>query len=194
MIRLLYPLGKSPKVFTKGWVFGAQAMYMPKEKMNDDDADPINLSDKIEWSGSGSFKPKIGKKSRPSFNGPGTNTIVLTVEADGKKVTKTVKVEAVSPAGYATAGATATAKCAHGCPACPHDVKGVFAGGSSAVLIDGKPALRVGDGGKHTFPCCGPNTFKVVEGDPSVVINGKQAVKYGATTQHCGGVGTVTRN
>jgi uncharacterized Zn-binding protein involved in type VI secretion len=190
MIELLYPAGKSPQVFTSGWVFGARAVYMPKEKLKDENAEPLDISDAIEWSGSGSFQPKVGKVSRPTFNGPGANTIVLSVVADGQKVTRTIKVSAVSPSNYAHVGSNVQGRCSHGCPACPHNVVGHIAAGSTTVFIDGKGAARVGDGGKHAS-CCGANEFTVAEGDPKVLINGKPAARYGDKTNHCGGPGII---
>ncbi|MFH2065239.1 MAG: PAAR domain-containing protein [Pseudomonadota bacterium] len=79
---------------------------------------------------------------------------------------------------------------AHGCPACPHPVRGPIQSGSPYVLIEGKPAARVGDSGIHAA-CCGPNTFMITTGDPNVLIDGKPAARLGDQTKHCGGVGKI---
>ncbi len=79
---------------------------------------------------------------------------------------------------------------AHGCPACPHPVIGPAIIGSPNVLVNHRPALRVGDTGIHTA-CCGPNTWIATKGSGSVFINGKPAHRLGDTDQHCGGVGQL---
>lgn len=79
---------------------------------------------------------------------------------------------------------------AHGCPACPHPVIGPAITGSQDVMINFKPALRMGDKGIHAI-CCGPNTWQPIKGSGTVLINGKPAVRLGDTTQHCGGVGQM---
>jgi len=78
----------------------------------------------------------------------------------------------------------------HGCPICPHPVIGPAIIGSPDVLINGLPAVRVGDTGIHAV-CCGPNTWKAVMGAPTVMINGKQAHRLNDMDQHCGGVGKM---
>ncbi|MBN2055625.1 PAAR domain-containing protein [bacterium] len=106
-----------------------------------------------------------------------------------EKITKTVHVNVVSTAGYASVGSRAVClQDAHGCPACPHKVAGPVLQGSPHVLIDGQPAARVGDTGLHAS-CCGANTFKIAEGDPNVLIDGKPAARSGCKTIHCGGIG-----
>jgi uncharacterized Zn-binding protein involved in type VI secretion len=79
---------------------------------------------------------------------------------------------------------------AHGCTACPHTVTGPAVTGSPSVIINHKPALRMGDKGVHA-PCCGPNTWSVAGGSASIVINGKPAVRVGDATNHCGGQGRM---
>jgi len=79
---------------------------------------------------------------------------------------------------------------AHGCPACPHPVVGPAIEGSPDVLINYRPALRVGDKGIHAA-CCGPNMWTAVKGSGTVFINGKGAVRKDDTAQHCGGVGQL---
>jgi uncharacterized Zn-binding protein involved in type VI secretion len=179
-LKLTYPVGRSPNVFTTGWVFGASC-----------NADGKDYSDQVKWSGSGSFEPNVGTRSRPSFNSTGSNAITLSVTINGKDTTKTFTVNAVSPAGYACVGMLAHCPSdSHGCLACAHDVRGPITTGSSHVFVNGRPAARVGDRGTHAA-CCGPNTFTIVGGDSSVLIDGKPAARVGSQTQHCGGKGTI---
>jgi uncharacterized Zn-binding protein involved in type VI secretion len=79
---------------------------------------------------------------------------------------------------------------AHGCPACAHSVAGPAVSGSSDVMINGRPALRVGDNGVHAA-CCGPNTWVAVKGASGVLINSRAAHRLGDATQHCGGGGKL---
>jgi len=79
---------------------------------------------------------------------------------------------------------------AHGCPGCPHPGTGPGISGSTNVLINGRPALRVGDAGIHAA-CCGPNTWTAQSGAPSVFINGKAAFRMNDVARHCGGVGKL---
>lgn len=180
-----YPAGKSPKVFVKGWVFGARCIATDK------DGDTTDISDKVKWSGSGTFAPEVGAMSRPTFNGPGINTIKLTVDYGGKTYAKTLRISAVNTALYARLGdKTFVAGDAHGCPGCPHPCIGPITQGSPNVYIDGMPAARKGDVGVHAA-CCGSNSFTIVEGDPNVLINGKPAAKKGMAVKHCGGMGYI---
>ncbi len=73
---LTYPVGSSPKVFNKGWVFGASF------SITDDEGNEVDLSDKVEWSGTATFNPAKGKTSHPSFNIIGSNKIPK--KANGK--------------------------------------------------------------------------------------------------------------
>jgi uncharacterized Zn-binding protein involved in type VI secretion len=181
-LELLYPVGPSTKVFTRGWLFGAKCL----------DASGQDVSDKVEWSGTGRFQPATGSQSRPTFGGAGSNTITLTYTVGNKTVKKDFTVEAVSPDNYARVGSLAhCAADAHQCPACPHNVTGPVISGSPTVFIDGKPAARKGDPGVHVA-CCGPNTFVIGAGDPEVLIDGKAAARIGDRTNHCGGVGQIT--
>jgi uncharacterized Zn-binding protein involved in type VI secretion len=77
---------------------------------------------------------------------------------------------------------------AHGCPACPHPVTGPAVAGSPNTLVNGRPAVRVGDMGVHAA-CCGPNMWNAQRGSATVAINGKAAHRQGDTTKHCGGIG-----
>ena len=52
---------------------------------------------------------------------------------------------------------------AHGCPACPHPATGPATAGSPNVLVNGMPALRLGDPGVHAA-CCGPNSWVAAKG------------------------------
>lgn len=76
----------------------------------------------------------------------------------------------------------------HACPACIHSVIGPATTGSEDVFINGKPALRVGDDGVHSF-CCGSNTWQAVKGSDSVLINNRGAFRCGDRSEHCGGRG-----
>ena len=79
---------------------------------------------------------------------------------------------------------------AHGCPGCAHGVIGPGVAGSPDVVINDRPALRVGDPGIHSA-CCGPNTWKAAQGSATVFINDKPAYRMGDMSQHCGGVGKL---
>jgi uncharacterized Zn-binding protein involved in type VI secretion len=180
VISLTYPAGRSPNVFTTGWLFAAKCTV-----------DGEDISDQVRWSGTGSFSPDTGARSRPSFNAEGANTITLSVTVNGKDYSHTYNVNAVSSAGYACVGMIA--KCpadSHGTPADPLTVQGPITTGSSQVLINGRYAARVGDKGIHAS-CGGSNTFEIISGDASVLINGKPAAKIGSQTRHCGGMGTI---
>lgn len=182
---LLFPLGSSPKVFDKGWLFGASF------KITSKDNEEIDLTDKIEWSGTASFEPDKGASSRPVFNNIGENKIILTAEYEGKKYSKEYKVTTVSSSLYAHIGSMAFCPAdADGCPGCPHPVTGPVITGNGNVLIDGMPVACEGDRGVHSG-CCGGNNFVITDGDPDVLINGKKAAKIGSTTQHCGGNGHI---
>ncbi|MBN1636426.1 MAG: PAAR domain-containing protein [Deltaproteobacteria bacterium] len=78
----------------------------------------------------------------------------------------------------------------HGCPACPHSVKGPAVQGSPDVFVNKKPALRVGDMGIHTA-CCGPNTWVATSGSATVMINYRPAHRKGDMDTHCGGLGSL---
>lgn len=73
----------------------------------------------------------------------------------------------------------------HTCPAYdgkkPH-VGGPIIEGSPDVLIEGKPAARVGD--KAQCRAGGPDT--IVQGVPMVLVNGKPAAILGSRTAHGG--------
>lgn len=79
---------------------------------------------------------------------------------------------------------------AHGCPACPHSATGPAIIGSPDVLVNNRPALRLGDMGIHAA-CCGPNTWVAVQGSATVLINGKPAHRLGDMDVHCGGPGNL---
>lgn len=177
---LTYPAGRSPNVFTTGWVFGASCSVGGKD-----------YTDQVQWSGSGSFSPDTGSRSRPSFNSEGANTITLSVKVDKKEYKKTFSVNAVSSAGYASVNMIARCPSyAHGCPACPHTATGPIMHGSSHVFVNGTPAARVGDGGIMTF-VCGPCEFTISSGDSSVLIDGKPAARIGSKITSSGGTGKI---
>lgn len=79
---------------------------------------------------------------------------------------------------------------AHGCPACPHPAVGPAVAGSPTVMVNGMPALRVGDSGVHAA-CCGPNSWKAVAGSGTVLINSMPAHRLGDADAHCGGSGKL---
>ncbi len=79
---------------------------------------------------------------------------------------------------------------AHGCPACPHPTIGPAIAGSPTVMVNKRPALRVGDAGIHAA-CCGPNTWRAQRGCQTVVINAMAAYRLGDASQHCGGIGQL---
>ena len=79
---------------------------------------------------------------------------------------------------------------AHGCPACPHPAVGPAIVGSPDVMVNGRPAIRVGDKGVHAA-CCGPNMWTAQMGSSTVMVNNKQAHRTGDQDQHCGGMGTM---
>jgi uncharacterized Zn-binding protein involved in type VI secretion len=185
-LELTYPAGMSPKVFTTGWVFGVRCVANPGTGEEKD------ISDQVKWSGDAVFTPVVGSISRPTFKKAGANTITLTATYGSKTAQKQYTVTAVSPLKYARVGDNAECLAdAHGCPACPHVVKGTIMSGSPEVLLNGLPAARVGDTGIHMV-CCGPNTFEIVTGDQEVLINGRPAARIGDKTKHCGGSGEIT--
>lgn len=183
-IQLTYPNGPSPKVFTVGWTFGAKAILNPGTPGARD------ISKQVTWSGSGTFSPKTGPISHPSFANAGRQTIVLSVTVGKQVFKKQFAVNTVKPR-HATVGDQAfCAACAHGCPACPHPVIGPIKTGNPKVKINGKPVACVGDTGVHVA-CCGPNTFTITAGDENVLVDGKRVARIGDATKHCGGVGRI---
>lgn len=181
-IRLTYPIGYSPRIFTVGWTLGASATQGDKD-----------ISDSVKWGGDGSFSPGTGRISHPAFEMGGPHQITLSVMTEKGEVSKTFSVNTVDPAGrYARVGSRARCPAdSHGCPACPHPTVGPIMTGSPTVMIRGTPAARVGDTGVHEA-CCGPNTFEIISGDGSVLIDGRPAARIGDQTRHCGGSGTIT--
>ena len=199
-LELTYPAGGSPYVFQYGWIFGARAIVAPGTP------DETDISDTVQWYGDATFDPPVGQTSRPSFEHRGgdmvgqraTKTITLKVEVDGISTETTTKVNVTGTAGYAGVGDLSKSPAdAHGCPACPHPAVGPITAGSATVMIPGfgggdlVPAARVGDSGVHAA-CCGPNKMMaILDGDSSVLIDGKHAARMGSTTQHCGGLGKI---
>jgi len=185
-LSLKFPAGYSPNIFTEGWVFAARCILNPGTD------DEVDVSDQVEWSGSGSFSPPVGRTTRPKFAAPGPQTVTLTYRGQGPDVTKEFATNAVDPIGaFASVGTIAACPAdAHGCPADPHPTVGPIITGSPTVFIDGRPAARRGDAGVHAV-CCGPNMYTIVGGDRSVLIDGRPAARIGSRTQHCGGLGTL---
>ena len=79
---------------------------------------------------------------------------------------------------------------AHGCLGCPHPCTGPARTGSTDVLVNNKPAVRVTDQGVHSG-CCGPNKWTATKGSATVIINGLKAHRLSDQTTHCGGMGTT---
>lgn len=182
---LLFPIGNSPKVFNKGWLFGASF------KILDEKNTELDLSDDITWSGTASFEPDKGASSRPVFNSIGANKIVLTVDHNGKKYSKEYAVVTVDALQYARVGSMAyCAADGHLGPVGINQVIGPVITGNGNVLIEGLPAACEGDRGVHAS-CAGANNFFIADGDPEVLINGKKAAKLESRTQHCGGLGRI---
>lgn len=181
-IELLHPAGRSPKVFTSGWLFGARCV---RAKGTPAEAD---LSAEVEWGGTATFTPARGTPVRPRFATAGTNKLTLT--CGGAK--KTFVIETVRTTRFAHLGHRAHAPAdAHGCLACPHSPTGPIVQGSPSVLVDGLPAARSGDYGMHA-PCCGGNMFRIAGGnEEGVLIDGRPAATLGALTLHCGGRGNI---
>jgi uncharacterized Zn-binding protein involved in type VI secretion len=80
----------------------------------------------------------------------------------------------------------------HGCACCPHTCAGPATSGSSTVLINDRPAVRVNDRGLHGA-CCAGNAWIAIEGAPRVLIGGQLAHRMGDRTQHCGGIGRTVQ-
>ena len=78
----------------------------------------------------------------------------------------------------------------HNCPSCPHDATGPSKTASDDVLINDRPALRVGDRGEHAS-CCGDQSFRAADGAPTVDINDRAAHREGDACEHCGGRGAL---
>lgn len=186
-LKLLFPLGESPKVLDKGWKFGASAIVETPEGLAD-------MSDKIEWSGSADFTPVMGRESSPVFHKPGQNKIRLTVKLpDGNELAEEFEIEVVDSKLYATVGCYVICPAdAHGCPACPHPVVGAISLGEPDVLINGLQVITAPLTGTQ-MGCCGPNTFSVMSGDREVLLHGKPLIPLGTVSDHCGGKGTVVR-
>ena len=160
-IELTYPAGKSPKVFTEGWVFGARFI------LNGED-----LSDKVEWSGTGAFSPQSGSKSYPRFSSAGTNKILLSVQVGGKEYRKEYEVEAIYPYGYAKLGDMIQIAIPIGPVGIPTVLVLPIITGSPNVTISGLPAVRQGDYNVYGYEVLG-------DGDPNVLIDGLRAMKTG---------------
>lgn len=184
-LSIVYITGYSPSIFNEGWVFTSAA----KDNITDSD-----ITGNVKWSGTFEKLSKEGNRVYPVFRNLGPNEITLTCELNGYKIERTYRFNVVNSDLYAAVGDIA--RCqedSHGCPACPHLVKGPIITGSPTIKVRNKPAARVGDTGIHRYPisCCGVNTFKILEGDPQVLIDGVPAARMNDQTQHCGGVGRI---
>lgn len=70
--------------------------------------------------------------------------------------------------------------------ACPHDAHqgGVIIGGSVDVIIEGAPAVRVGD----RACCAGHRPNRINRGAPGVIVNGRHLARVGDALHHGGSV------
>jgi len=93
-LKFIQIAGKSPKVFTEGWVFGAGCI-LPNEMGNAND-----LNSQIHWSGTGKFYPEYGPETHPVFEKEGVNKITAEIIINGKPYSKTFTVVAVLPDLY----------------------------------------------------------------------------------------------
>ena len=94
--------------------------------------------------------------------------------------------------GLARIGDRALGVDAHRCKSCSHVVSGPATQGAGDVIVNGRPAVRQGDGGIHSR-CCGSNTWFANGGSQTVFINGKPAFRQTDATKHCGGKGALVQ-
>jgi len=141
-LTLTYPAGKSPNVFTEGWVFGARAIADPGGPTERD------VSSTVRWTGSGTFHPAVGKTSRPIFAGPGPNSITLSVNTVNSLLGGMPLYAALGDLAHSPADG-------HGQVAGPFAVTGPIISGSPNVTIRGLPAARKGTTG-YMLPATGP--------------------------------------
>ena len=73
----------------------------------------------------------------------------------------------------------------HGCPVGSHFVTGPAITGSSTVLVNNLPALRVTDMG-IAAACCGTNLWQAKSGSSTVFINSLPAHRQTDKVSHCG--------
>lgn len=78
----------------------------------------------------------------------------------------------------------------HGCPSSPHPVMGPATAGSPDVMVNGKPILRVGDGGTYA-PSCGMKTWVSIRGAPGVLVDGDPAFRQTDPAQFCSATGAL---
>jgi uncharacterized Zn-binding protein involved in type VI secretion len=177
ILELTYPAGVSPKVFMKGWVFGARCT-----------ADGEDLSDQVRWSGTAVFSPDQGSRSHPAFKVLGSNTIELSVEIGEKEYKKEYSVSTVRPEAYAKVGDIVLSPTIIG--GATTRVCTPILTGSSTVTVLGLPAARVGDTG--IFPGDLDGSFEIATGDPEVLIDGRAAARILTdTTTGTYGEGTI---
>jgi uncharacterized Zn-binding protein involved in type VI secretion len=174
----------SPKILTRGWPMTAH-VRVELPGVNGD------FGSSIRWEGSGAFYQTRPRIWTPSFSRPGQNFVRLSLQIRERVYSSTFWFQAKDANLYARLGSMAQCHAdAHGCPACPHPVRGPLIDGVPDVQIDGKPVARVGHTGVHAA-CCGPNLYSVAAGDPEILIDGRQAARLGDPTRHCGGVGQL---
>ncbi len=186
-LKLTYPFGYSPRIFTSGWVLGAECTYI------DSAGSTVDISDRVVWGGRAVRYPRrMGSRNSPFFAEDGENLIELSVILNGKKYSKEFTVQTVHTTEYARLTDRSLVPAdAHGCLSCPHSAVGPIITGSPTIFIEGGlPAARVGDDGIH-LSCCNASQYCIASGDPTVLIDGRPAARVGDKTQHCGGVGMI---
>jgi len=185
-LELTYPVGKSPRVFTEGWVFGARCSItrQPSGKT-------VDCSGDVAWSGTGSFSPGKGKTSKPRFNLPGPNRITLSVVVDGERHEHNYPVTAVASQLYAKIGDPIFCYDVLFSPDTgPMPVQGHITSGSALVTVDGiHPAARQGDTG--VVAASSGTDARIETGDPNVLIEGKPAARQGDRIQCKTSVGAI---
>jgi len=68
----------------------------------------------------------------------------------------------------------------------PHPVIGPIVMGSTDTIIESQMAARIYDPGVHADAvCCGPNTYKIVQGSSSVYTNDLNQARLTDQTLHC---------
>jgi uncharacterized Zn-binding protein involved in type VI secretion len=174
----------SPKILTRGWPMTAHVRVELPGVRGDVGSD-------IRWEGSGTVSRTGPQTWAPSFPKPGPNFVRLSLQIRERVYSSTFWFQAKDANLYARVGSLAQCPAdAHGCPACPHPVRGPLFEGVPDVQIDGKLVARVGDRGIHAA-CCGPNMFTVTTGDPEILISGRPVPRLRDGTRHCGGVGQI---
>jgi len=185
-LELTFPAGQSPKVFARGWLFGARCSVMWKNTSTRTDC-----TDEVRWFGTGRFSPETGGRSRPEFNTPGPNEIVLSADLYGEHYEQKFAVTAVAQEGYAKVGDLMFCNdaLAHGIKGPAYSLPGVVTTGSDLIRIGPNPAARKGDIG--VVPQAAGDHAEIVSGDPDVLIEGRPAARIGDRVRCLAGFGAV---